>query len=239
MNTKLFARITLFTMLFLVIATCALFAQAQVTIIDKGIYISHYCIEYKSPLWVEYKLYKTDEGHCTREKMAFRFDKEYPFTAKPSDFANSGYELGHMLAAEDGNLSNLRQAVISKKLYLTGDSLLKIDSCMRMYMTFRMYNVFAQTGNLNKGIWKTIETKLRTRAEKDSLYVIAGGVYKTTRFIGNHVRVPDKCFKVAQLLASKKVIFCGVFTNLQENNRLDSITVDSLERLIGYKIPLK
>ena len=92
-----------------------------------------------------------------------------------------------------------------------------------------------QTPNLNRGIWKVNETKIREWSQTDSLYIICGGYYENNK-IGN-IAVPIYCWKVVESLTTKKVLFCGWFGNTNPATEVD-VTVEELEKKLKYKISL-
>jgi len=70
---------------------------------------------------------------------------------------------------------------------------------------------------------------------KRKLYIICGGYFGKTK-IGN-VRVPSYCWKVVQSVDTKKVLFCGWFSNTSKAT-LDTLTVADLEKKLKSRIVL-
>lgn len=101
-----------------------------------------------------------------------------------NDFKYSGFERGHLVAAEDATESD-------KKM---GD-------------TFQLENAVPQNGNLNKGAWKCLESHVRDLArQNDMIEVFTGPLFLaedqdvnriTYGLMGNgEVYVPTHLFKV-------------------------------------------
>ncbi len=180
-------------------------------IVSNIAYTSYFSNTYHEPLYVTYKLYKGG-GDCNRKKFHFKNDDKDLQTATDADYKGSGYDKGHLANAEDFAFD-----------------------CTKDELTFRYYNCLPQTPNLNRGIWKVNETKIREWSQTDSLYIICGGYYENNK-IGN-IAVPIYCWKVVESLTTKKVLFCGWFGNTNPATEVD-VTVEELEKKLKYKISL-
>lgn len=180
-------------------------------IVDKGIYKVNFSNTYHEPKYVSYILYKGG-GDCNREKFRFKNDDPRLDCATDQDYKSSHYDKGHLANAEDFAFD-----------------------CAKDELTFRYYNCLPQTANLNRGLWKTNETLIRQWSQNDSIYIICGGVFgKST--IGR-IAVPSYCWKVAQSVSTKKILFCGWFSNTS-NATLEVISVPELEKRLKSKIRL-
>src|SRR4051812_10562805 len=173
--------------LFLFILFFVSYEVSAQLIIDKGIYKTNFSNKFHQPRYVSYTLYKGG-GDCDRRHFSFKNDIDSAMTATDRDYAGSGYDKGHLANAEDFAFD-----------------------CASDELTFRYYNCLPQTANLNRGVWKSNETDVREWSQKEKLYIICGGYFGNTR-IGN-VSVPSHCWKVVQSVDTKKVLFCGWFTN--------------------------
>lgn len=195
------------------IFTQIVLSQTVDTIIDKGIYKSYFCKKYKEPLYVSYQLYKGG-GDCDRSSFNFKNDTKIK-TSTRSDYKASGYDMGHLANSEDF-----------------------ANDCIKDELTFRFYNCLPQTPNLNRGIWKQWETEIRDLSQRDSLYVICGGIFSSkSKVIGKGVYVPDYCWKIVISMTTKKVLYVLLFTN--NNNAIETkTTIDKLEKMGNYKIVL-
>ncbi len=174
--------------------------------------------EHEQASWVAYVLTRmeVDSGNIPRTDN-FRSDKLIPEgSASLADYRGSGFDRGHLAPAGD----------------------MKWDR-MAMSESFLMSNMSPQNPSFNRGIWKTLEEKVRDWAvEKDSLYVISGPALNTVESsIGNnHVGVPGFYFKVLADLSPPDQNFVAF---LLPNKRSSAdildymITVDSLESFTG------
>lgn len=182
-------------------------------IVDKGIYKANFSNTYHESKYVSYYLYKGG-GDCDRSKFSFKNDDNRLESAKDIDYKGSKYEKGHLANSEDFAYD-----------------------CAKDELTFRYYNCLPQTVNLNRGIWKTKETLIREWSQKEKLYIICGGYFGDKK-IGN-ITVPSYCWKVVQSVSTKKILFCGWFSNADQA-KLEEITLDVLEnRLHSHIVLLK
>jgi DNA/RNA endonuclease G, NUC1 len=184
---------------------------AQLTV-DKGIYKVNYSNALHAPRYVSYYLYRGG-GVCKRDNFKFFNDEPQLDCASDKDYSgNKTYDKGHLANAED----------------FAAD-------CTKEELTFRYYNCFPQTVNLNRGIWKQNEADVRKWSQKEQLYIICGGYYGNKKL--GQIAVPDYCWKVVQSVKSKKVLFCGWFSNTAVA-KLDTIPVQELEKRLNSKIIL-
>jgi len=207
MNLKTTRRILLLVSLIVWICGSA-FAQI---IVDKGIYKVNFSNTYHEPNYVSYILYHGG-GDCERKHFSFKNDDQRLECATDNDYKGSHYDKGHLANAEDFAYD-----------------------CTKDELTFRYYNCLPQTYNLNRGIWKTEETLIRKWSQTDSLYIVCGGVFGNKK-IGK-IAVPTYCWKVVQSATSKKVLFCGWFSNTTQA-KLEEITVADLEKRLHSQIVL-
>lgn len=196
-------------LLFTLISTLT-FSQKIDTVINNGTYKSHFNYSLKEPVYVEYTLYQGG-GDCDRSDFHFKNDTKIK-TATQSDYNKSGYDQGHLANAEDF-----------------------ANDCVKDESTFRFYNCLPQTPNLNRGIWKSWEDKIRDESQTDSLLVFCGGKFGT-KTIGKGVAVPDYCWKIVKSLKTDTIIHVLWFTNLKKNNVVKEITIGELWVLLGYKL---
>ena len=135
------------------------------------------------------------------------------------DYANSGYDRGHMCPAGDSRWS--------------GEA---------MKESFYMTNICPQHPNLNGGDWHELEQACRRWAEKDKLYIVCGPIlYKKALNppIGKEhkIRVPDAFFKVilTGVERGKPKAIGFIYKNTSGNRPLDSYvnSIDQVERITG------
>ena len=201
-------KITLILSLFMATQS---FAQKCDTIITNDVYTSCFNKELHNPVYVSYKTYKAG-GECSRVGKYFKVDavKE---TATPKDYAGSGFDEGHLADAAD----------------FSGD-------CDKEEKTFRFYNCVPQTPHLNRGVWKHYETEIRKLSWTDSLLVITGSIFGDKTIPNTKVAIPDYCWKIAQSLTDKRIIYCFIISNDLEC-KYQSLTIGELQSKLNYLIP--
>jgi endonuclease G len=155
-----------------------------------------------------------------RLNLAERTDKfiEDPLLNVPSasnqDYNRSGYDKGHLAPALDMS-----------------------SSVQTMAESFYLTNISPQVPAFNRGIWKKLETLVRSWAtEHDTLYIVTGPILSgATRSIGpNKVTVPERFYKVIISNSNNKIKGIGfVMANTGSNAELKDFTVsiDSVESL--------
>jgi len=196
------------TFLFVLFLYVTSFSQL---IVDKGIYKANFSNTYREPKYVSYYLYKGG-GDCNRNKFSFKNDDKRLECATDEDYKGSHYDKGHLANSEDFAFD-----------------------CVKDELTFRYYNCLPQTTNLNRGVWKSKETEIREWSQKEKLYIVCGGFFGNKK-IGK-ITVPSYCWKVVQSVSTKKVLFCGWFSNTDKAT-LEEITVDELGKRLNSKIVL-
>lgn len=185
-------------------------AYSQDTIIDRGIYKSHFNLVLKEPSYVEYILCKGG-GKCKRTD---KWLNDTDLNMASLQYSKSGYDKGHLANAEDFAFD-----------------------CEKQETTFRYYNCLPQTPNLNRGVWKKWEKTIRDESQQDSLLVITGGIWESkTIFRGMYI--PDQCWKVVYSLKNKIVLYVLLFENKKTNSTCLQITLSQLEKKLGYKVEL-
>lgn len=199
--------------LLLIILSFNILAQKPDTTITTKNYKSFINYKLQEPLYVKYILYKGG-GACDRESFNFKNDTKIDIVGA-ENYTKSGYDKGHLANAEDFAYN-----------------------CELDELTFRYYNCLPQTHNLNAGIWKLWETKIRNLSHSDSLLIICGGIWQDTTKV-NDMRIPNKCWKITYSIKSKKIIYCQLYTNLYKESSVSDITLKELQKLLGYKIKLK
>lgn len=185
------------------------------TIIKNDIYKSYFDIDIKQPLQLNYILHKGG-GDCNRSKFRFINDTKVP-TSTMKEYAKSGFDMGHLANAEDF-----------------------AHDCYKDELTFRFYNCLPQYPNLNRGIWKKWETKIREESHKDSLLIICGATFSNKKTSTNLV-VPDYCYKVVKSLITNQIKYVLWFKNIDKEAEkyLELLTIEELERRLGFKVDFK
>ena len=130
----------------------------------------------KGPRWVIEQLTPAKLRGAALRKDNFRPDPDLQpgQRAELSDYTNSGFDRGHMAAAADMAWS---QTAMDER--------------------FMLSNIVPQSPSLNRGPWARLEDQVRDWvADRETLVVITGPVYRSNRSIGRGVRVPDGLYKV-------------------------------------------
>jgi endonuclease G len=183
------------------------------TIIDCGVYKSYFDYETLQPLYVSYKLYKGG-GKCSRDKFRFKNDTKIKM-ADVNDYDKSGYDMGHLANAADFAFD-----------------------CEKDEKTFRFYNCLPQYPNLNRGIWKKWETKIREESQSDSLLILCGGVFSNKKIKScSNVGVPDQCWKIVYSLSKSKPIYVLWFENISKATHSE-LDLNQLLSKLPYPINL-
>ena len=174
------------------------------------------------PNWIAWQLDKEKlVERVSRKRYSFKPDPDInPLQAVVTqDYANSGYDRGHMCPAGDSRWS--------------GEA---------MKESFYMTNICPQHPNLNGGDWHELEQACRRWAEKDKLYIVCGPIlYKKALNppIGkeHQIRVPDAFFKVILTGVEKgnPRAIGFIYKNSAGNRPLDSYvnSIDQVERITG------
>jgi DNA/RNA endonuclease G (NUC1) len=91
---------------------------------------------------------------------------------------------------------------------------------------------------MNRGVWKSTETEVRKISQTEKLLIVCGGIWKTkTKKSGMYI--PDMCWKVVYSYKTAKVTKVILYTNLDKGSTSKEITLSELEKMLGYRIPLK
>ena len=175
--------------------------------------------QYKVADWVAYPLLPEEiNGDTEREGSNFKPDPDVPTgSALPTDYTRSGYDRGHLAPAGDFKFSR-----------------------RMMQETFFMSNMTPQVPQFNRGIWKELESLVRSWGLRDNgLYVITGPVLKPgLPTIGrtNEISVPEKFYKVILYCNDPEVRMIGfLLDNAPSDSSLRQfvVPVDQIEKLTG------
>ena len=192
--------------------------------IDSGEYIIHhqyydlvYDEQHEQAKWIFYKLYPGYLNGPYKRKNDFRVDpKVISNSANHNDYRGSGYDRGHLMPAADMTWS---EVALSESFYYS--------------------NMSPQHPSFNRGVWKRLESKVRSWcAESDSLFVTTGPVFNTIfGVIGpNKVAVPGAYFKVIiRFKQNTKEGIAFLLPNTSSKNLLETFvySIDSLEKVVG------
>lgn len=174
--------------------------------------------ENHTPNWVAWELLGSETSGETGRYNKFWQDTDIEGCPVTRDYSNSGYDRGHMCPAADQKWS--REAMVD---------------------CFSLANIVPQAKSLNTGAWKTLESKERLWAQRDSaILIVAGPIYgasDTQRIGETGVRVPGAFFKVlaAPYLAEPRGI-AFVYPNMTAPGNMENyvMTIREVEKLTGY-----
>ena len=183
-------------------------AQEVDTVIHTNAYASYYSYSLKDPLYVVYHLYHGG-GDCSRASFHFMRDSA---TADAEDYKKQGYDKGHLANAEDFAYD-----------------------CAMEKTTFSYYNCLPQTPRLNRGIWKTWETRIREESQREPLEIICGGIFDRKATIGSGVSVPTYCWKIVLKVETGAVIHCLLFPN-DTSDSFQEINMEQLKQKLGFTL---
>jgi endonuclease G len=182
-------------------------------------YAFYYSEFHEQPYWVKYILTKSMlENPTCKRKNNFRSDpKVSTFSASLEDYSGSGYDRGHLCPAKDMEYS--KEA---------------------MSQSFFMSNMSPQHPSLNRGRWKSLESKVRQWSlSHDSLIIYCGGILDSINLkIGpNNVSVPKYYYKVVFSIHKKKAIAFIMPNKKCDYDLIDyAVSVDSVESLIHFDL---
>ena len=187
---------------------------------------------YEQAEWSAYCLTEEELVKNAKRSDDFRSDPEITTgSATPADYKKSGYDRGHLSPAADFAFDE-----------------------KAMSETFYMSNMSPQKGNLNRGLWKDLESKVREWAEIfGRVYVVSGPILEKPaaeyQSIGeNQVAVPEFYYKVLLIPlyedekdkaspedAQNIMMMAFIFPNEKCEGTLDdyAVTVDEVESRTG------
>ncbi|UXP31390.1 DNA/RNA non-specific endonuclease [Reichenbachiella agarivorans] len=198
------------------------FAWPKYTQNDQIIEHEFYTLKYNEKTeqadWVAYKLTATNLKNAKfKRKDDFRPDPAVQTkSAHPDDYKGSGYDRGHLAPAAD----------------FTWDE-------SGLSETFYMSNMSPQAPGFNRGIWRSLEEKVRDWAiANKEVFVVTGPIYegKTSNIGKNHVAIPSGYYKVIiELQGSDVKAIAFSLPNESVSGQLYefAMTVDDLEKATG------
>jgi len=191
--------------------------------------IRNYSILYdtiqKVSYWVAYPLHEIYLGNSGRSE-AWNYDPLVERHLQPKALRGiTGFDRGHQLPSADRTYSIAGNAT-----------------------TFYFTNMTAQNASLNRGVWSTLENRVRTWAELcDTLYIVTGAMITTAcdneinyakDNDGHDMAIPKYYFKaIAQKRGTNYYTIAYKFENVApENRNIDAyqMTVTELEEKTGF-----
>lgn len=167
--------------------------------------------------WVAYNLTPESINGPQERTDNFRIDPKVRNNPVGSgDYSGSGYDRGHLCPAGD------------MKLNLTS-----------MSETFYMSNMSPQNPSFNRGIWETLESRVRTWAlEKNGVYVVTGPILKNIcgTIKNGTISVPCSYYKIVfKDNGNEKIAIALILNNQGSSSSLKSFvtSIDNIEALTG------
>ena len=186
-------------------------------------YLSLYDPAAKIPKVVTYTLRPENVLGCVVRSNGFDSDESITNSPTLQDYAGTGYDKGHL--APDGDMSYSKQVE---------------------YESFLMTNMTPQAPSLNRGIWKLLETSVRSWVlnTNQSFTIYSGSVYKKKdKKIGSGVIVPRVYYKIVINNHTGEVAAWAFphdapYGNLGTNLIKFRTSVEIIEREAGIKFDL-
>jgi endonuclease G len=179
-------------------------------------YTSTFSISKKYPVMVEWWVTKAMVSCPKPLKRKDNFKPDPLLTEHTNlsqDYVGSGYDRGHMMPAAD-NLCQT-QLVQDESFYFS--------------------NMSAQTPQLNRGDWKSLETFTREESKiKDSIHVWVGNVGEIKKI--GRVSVPKYCWKVIHIKKENKWV-AYLFENNTSNPdgfKNNEVSLKEITSLTGF-----
>lgn len=167
--------------------------------------------------WVAYELTAQETQRAYERTNKFLVDPAISKgSATDADYKKSGFDRGHLAPAADMGWSSTT-----------------------MIESFYYSNMSPQEPGFNRGIWKNLESLVRTWAtENESIYIVTGPVLsKGLPTIGwNEVAIPKYYYKVILDYRNPSIKGIGfILPNASSNEPLQSfaIPIDSVEKITG------
>lgn len=175
----------------------------------------------KIPVWVTYTLTASNAIGCVVRSNAFASDRSLKRNEKSTleDYSHSGYDTGHLAPAGDMTWNDS----VERESYI-------------------LSNTAPQTAELNRGVWRTLETAIRSWAYNNNsdLVIYTGPIYdiEHSKTIGpNNVVVPYGFYKIV-IDTNKNQSLAFIFDNSKKpvnDIARYQVTVQDIEVATGIK----
>jgi endonuclease G len=190
--------------------------NAQTVVLKHKTYTSTYDTIKNYPVMVEYWLTKSMLICQVRIPRGTAF-KPDPLLNKQTDlqssYDKSGYDRGHNMNAEDNRCDKIG-----------------------MNESFYFSNMTPQVPQLNRGVWKSLETQVReTAATQDSVKVWMGSVGESKKV--KKLSIPTHCWKVIYVKKTNQY-HAWIFPNTTPTNKsitFFEVKVGDVEKISNFK----
>ncbi len=166
----------------------------------------------KTPIWSAEHLTKQKVMQGKRLSRKNNFHEEMRiasrYRANVSDYSDSGYDRGHL--APNANMANKKE----------------------QYDSFSLANIAPQSPYLNRGIWKKLESSVRSLTRKHGeVYSVTGVLFKTQTpaTLPNKLAIPTHFFKAVYVPKTEQA---GVY--IAPNDESGRLTLVSLDEFVTY-----
>lgn len=190
---------------------------------NRGYLITHtyYSLSYsesnRQAEWVAYDLTPASINGTQARTDDFKIDPKVKNSpVRSDDYSGSGYDRGHLCPAAD------------MKLNFTA-----------MSETFYMSNMSPQEPSFNRGIWESLENRVRTWAiEKNGVYVVTGPILRNICGSINKgsISIPCSFYKIVfKDNGADKIAIALLLDNKSSSSSLKSFitSIDNIEALTG------
>lgn len=185
-------------------------------------FVVSYNLSKHTPSWVAWELTSEEtRGPVSRKEYDFMPDPmlDACYQVEKQEYANSGYDRGHMCPAGDMEWSSSA-----------------MNDC------YYMSNICPQAPKLNQVYWERLESACRRWAELyGSIFIVCGPVFNSGKLatIGtNHaIAVPDGFFKVVLSLVEGEEKGIGFYyknDEVRQTMESASMSIEQIEELTGY-----
>lgn len=168
-------------------------------------YVIGYSYQYRQAVWTCYILTAEEvlQGKIKRENN-FKVDPAVTSSPVfPEEYRNTGYDKGHLVPAKD-----------------------MAYSLETMQNSFFMSNISPQLPGFNRGVWRRLESFVRTTAEEEGrILVISGPVFSTsasTAISRPEIPVPVAFYKIIFDLTPPQKIICFIIPNSSSSKRVEA-----------------
>ena len=181
-------------------------------LVHHSYYSLSYSQQHEQAEWVFYEINSNTNLGQVRRTNDFRSDNLISAnSASLSDYKGSGFDRGHLAPAADMSFNYIA-----------------------MSESFLLSNMSPQNASFNRGVWKKLESLVRTWGNYTDIYVVTGPILNScsTSIGGNNVCVPNYFYKVIYDPQNQKMI-SFILPNKKGNKSLNKYvcTTDSLEKI--------
>lgn len=170
--------------------------------------------KHRLALWSLHTLSPQDLRGGTRRTNDYRADGRLESPVGERDYSGSGYDRGHLVPAADRKAS---RHVMSE--------------------TFFMSNMTPQHPSFNRGIWQSLEKKVRTLVASygKAIIITAPILYEGLSHFRKGISLPEHHYKIVFWPETLKVIAFMIANEAPHSNELSDyqVSINELEQLTG------